>query len=265
MKDFRFSFFISFILLITACSTTTTQRESSPQATLPQAQTDQLVVLNHGSYKIYYDAHFKLAKYVKYTLVAEKLNGPGKRKDRFIPDPILIQKKIYAAKKSDYTNSGYDKGHLAPSEDFTWSQEVNDKTFYMSNMAPQAPKLNQIAWKQLEEKTRRWACGEKKLIVITGPILEKGLDTLKSGIPIPKHFFKIVIDDTPPRKAVGFIYSQQDKKADFEAHQVEIAQIESKIGERFHDEVPLADKEIFKSKSTVSDWKEARCNKKGSN
>ncbi len=118
---------------------------------------------------------------------------------------------LKAIKHEDYTNSGFARGHLAPAEDFSRTQEAIESTFVMSNVIPQKGSLNSGAWAQLERKVRSWACGEESITVITGPILEDDLDSLNSGIVIPLRFFKIVIDNTPPSKKIGFIY-YQDKK-----------------------------------------------------
>ena len=42
-------------------------------------------------------------------------------------------------------------------ENQSHDQNLQDQTFFMSNMAPQLPKLNRNAWKSLEEQTRAWA------------------------------------------------------------------------------------------------------------
>lgn len=64
---------------------------------------------------------------------------------------------------AEYAKTGYDQGHMAPAADFAWNQDASNTTFVMSNIAPQTPNLNRDSWKRLEDKVRKWACGEKKL------------------------------------------------------------------------------------------------------
>ncbi len=81
----------------------------------------------------------------------------------------------------------------------------------MSNVIPQKGSVNSGSWASLERKVREWACGEEKITVITGTILKKNLSKIKGNISVPQEFFKIVIDETPPKKAIAFIYNQTDK------------------------------------------------------
>ena len=52
---------------------------------------------------------------------------------------------------NDYSNSGFDRGHLCPSADRTTSKKENEGTFLMTNIYPQSPNLNQQTWRFLEE------------------------------------------------------------------------------------------------------------------
>lgn len=230
--------------------------------TLPGPNQD-IVVLDHKFFKIFYNKKFRLAKYVQYTMTADQLKVPvGKRKNKFIVDPLLVEMKLTPVQPSEYKYSGYDQGHLAPSADFIWSQEANDITFVMSNMAPQKPNLNRDACRRLEEKVRKWGCGEERIIVLTGPILEDKLETLKSGLSIPKQFFKVIIDDTPPRKVLTFIYNQSDKGDLLTQRMVKFKDLKEKTGINFESTVPHKDRDIFNRTIALSDWTEYDCTKK---
>jgi DNA/RNA endonuclease G (NUC1) len=52
-------------------------------------------------------------------------------------------------KSAEYTNSGYDRGHLCPNEDF------GCPTFVMSNVVPMTPNFNRGSWKQSESYLRK--------------------------------------------------------------------------------------------------------------
>lgn len=220
--------------------------------------TDQ--VIDHRFFKIVYDPHMRLARYVSYDLKSEDLKKKSfKRKDRFRLDPLLLKMKLPAVIPSEYTKSGYDKGHLAPSADFSWDEKANDLTFVMSNMAPQKPGLNRDSWRRLEEKVRKWACGEKHVSVITGPIFKKDLLQLKSGLIIPDEFFKIVIDQTPPRKFIAFVYHQNDKGDVLHQRIVPLMKIENATKLSFNKFFESFNPNEKRSPASTDIWKEAKC------
>lgn len=241
------------LLLVLGCST--------PKVQKSREVTEKII--DHKYFSIVYDTRLRIAKYVSYTLSAEDLQkNSGKRKDRFRADPYLTKNGLPAVKPNEYRNSGYDKGHLAPSADFAWSAEANDLTFVMSNMVPQKPGLNRDSWRRLEEKVRRWACGEKKVSVITGPVIVDGLPRLKSGLVVPHDFFKIIIDETPPRKVLTFIYNQNDQGDVIGRRIASLDKIRSltnlEFGEFFHS----FDEKEKRAPAAVEKWKEADCRKK---
>ena len=168
------------------------------------------------------------------------------------------------AKPTDFDGKVYDRGHLAPSEDFIWSQEANDETFVMTNMTPQKKKLNRGAWKSLETKVRNWACTEEHVTVITGPVLNRIPKRAPSAVSIPQKFFKIVIDKTPPRKAIGFVFEQDDGKFDMAKKATSLAEVEKQAGIHFASESGLTREEYTKLRNSfkAEDWVEGNCVRK---
>lgn len=243
-----------------------TEDISSPDSTenaeslvsFTELNTDQLI--DHKFFKIVYDPQLRLAKYVSYDLKSDDLKKKSfKRKNHFREDPLLLKMKLPTVKPSEYTKTGYDKGHLAPSADFSWDEKANDLTFVMTNMAPQKPGLNRDAWRRLEEKVREWACGEDHVSVITGPIIKKGLPHLKSGLVIPDEFFKIVIDQTPPRKFIAFIYHQNDKGDVLNQRNVPLLKIENVTKLSFNKYLESFNPDEKRSPASTDIWKEAKC------
>lgn len=116
----------------------------------------------------------------------------------------------------------------------------------MSNVIPQTSRVNSGAWRSREKQVRSYACGEEKITVITGPILKAGLPTLKAKISIPQEFFKIVIDETPPKKSLAFIFNQNERGQSISKNQVTINVILSMV--------PLQ-RETIPEDSKLSDWK----------
>lgn len=210
-------------------------------------------VIEHKYFVIYYDKEFRLARWVKYELTKEQVaSHEAKRRNRFMADPMLNGQSDIAVVPKEYRKTGYDQGHLAPSADFAFSQKANDDTFVMSNMVPQKPKLNRVAWRMLEDQVRKWACGEEKITVITGPILEAKMDHLPSGLPVPRDFFKVVFDETPPRKAIAFIYHQDDSTNVMKDRIVPLEYLDKRIGENFHSYLEAEERKPAQS----IEWKE---------
>lgn len=219
-----------------------------------------VVMIDHQYFKIAYNSKKRLAEYVTYQLTADHLKSKSaERNNKFIPDPYLVDKDIPYVVTAEYAKSGYDRGHLAPSADFAWNQEANNMTFVMSNMAPQTPGLNRDAWKRLEDQVRKWACGEEKITVITGPVLTNNLPTLKSGLEIPQEFFKIVIDETAPKKTIAFLYHQTDKGNVLSERVVPMNNIEKATGIAFNQDFPELRNEKMRVPASLNEWKEADC------
>jgi endonuclease G len=252
------------ILLLAGCVSPVPEREvqlSPPKNVLAQitaqAPKERLLHLDHKYFEVFYSPEYRLAKYVRYTLTAEQLRARRfKRSDRFRTDDQLAALGQPTVQVKDYRKSGFDKGHLAPADDFAWSQEAMDETFVLTNIVPQKPALNRGLWKALENQVRRWACGEEKITVFTGPILAAGLKTTKSGIPIPKEFFKLIVDETPPRKHAVYILRQNDKGDLLARRLVTLIELQQKLHETILFD---ANHEESRRPAQVNDWVEKDC------
>ena len=74
----------------------------------------------------------------------------------------------------DYKNSGFDRGHQAPSNDFKSSPKLMEDTFFYTNVVPQVGKgFNQGIWKQHEALARKLAIDRDEIYVITGPVYQE--------------------------------------------------------------------------------------------
>ena len=108
------------------------------------------------------------------------------RKDAFRADSRVPSRG--RAQLSDYRNSGFDRGHLTPAGDASTPTEMFD-TFLLSNMTPQSKKLNEIAWKSLEEHVRHTARG----ITYVATIAIYGPATIgENKLPIPAGYYKVI-------------------------------------------------------------------------
>jgi endonuclease G len=218
------------------------------------------LILDHGYFQVSYSEKNRLPNWVSYHLRADNLkNKVAKRRNKFFADPQLVQIKKAFATPSDFDGDTYDRGHMAPSDDFAWDQKANDATFVMTNMAPQERALNRGSWKKLELSIRKWACTEGELRVVTGPILSGPMLRMSSQVPVPQKFFKVVLDETRPRKAIGFIYKQEDGKASMAAQAMNLASIEKQTGYKFFVDIAQDERKSLEIAYNLQDWVETDC------
>jgi DNA/RNA endonuclease G (NUC1) len=93
---------------------------------------------------------------------------------------------------NDYTNSGYDRGHMAPNADFNDTYENALATFFIANIWPQTPHVNRVEWLKTENETRRLASlySSVKVIIIVDEFNEEKV----GNIQVPSCFKKNVYD-----------------------------------------------------------------------
>ena len=142
-----------------------------------------------------YRESYEQAEWVAYELTSSELEKKVSRSNNFQPD---LQISTGSATWYDYRGSGYDRGHLAPAGDMTWSQESMDSCFLMSNISPQVPAFNQGIWQKLETKVRSWAKRYGSVWVVTGPVLEKPSYEYKqigstNSIAVPQFYYKALL------------------------------------------------------------------------
>src|ERR1035437_9140417 len=78
--------------------------------------------------------------------------------------------------------------------------------FSYINISPQLATLNRGIWKKLEDKVRGWAVEDSNIYIVTGGIFQDSMKLLgTSNIPIPKYFYKIILDLNAPSKAIAFV------------------------------------------------------------
>lgn len=95
-----------------------------------------------------------------------------------------------------YYKSGYDIGHLTPSNIVSYNQKINKSSFSFYNSAPQKPSFNRGSWLKLE-KTVEDSVRKYKIdvIIISGVIYNNNsVNYIKgSRIPIPIYFLRYYI------------------------------------------------------------------------
>jgi endonuclease G len=108
----------------------------------------------------------------------------------FRPDPRLPagMKRIIS---TDYSGSGYDRGHMLPAADRFGNLELLDDTFLMTNVVPQSKTLNQYPWQNLESYVRAQVRRGMDAFQIAGVYGNVG--TIRGKVTIPTNCWKIVI------------------------------------------------------------------------
>jgi endonuclease G len=93
---------------------------------------------------------------------------------------------------SSYKGSGYDRGHMIPSDDRTKNTRDNSETFQMTNILPQAPDNNRGAWVELEKYARELVRQGNELYIVAGGVGQKGA-IARGKVTIPARTWKVII------------------------------------------------------------------------
>ena len=124
--------------------------------------------------------------------------GSAPRQDDFRPDTTLPSG-WYQVVATEYSGSGFDRGHMCPSADRTSTVANNSATFLMTNMIPQAPNNNQITWANLENYCRTLVTSGNELFIISGGFGSGGTGssgyktTVGNGVVVPAKTWKIIV------------------------------------------------------------------------
>lgn len=156
---------------------------------------DQILVLTNIGYIVGYDERKKDPAWVCYRLFKINSMQAPPRPGKFERDRRTSAMSV----SSDYTGTGYDRGHMAPNFAIAvcYGVAAQAETFLMSNIIPQKPNLNRKAWMYLEQKEiREYAQQFNNIFVMTGPIFDKSAGKLSPGENIPSACYKIMIDAT---------------------------------------------------------------------
>ncbi|HVU33968.1 MAG TPA: DNA/RNA non-specific endonuclease, partial [Opitutaceae bacterium] len=146
-------------------------------------------LIQRPQYGLDYDDTTREPNWVGWDLTSGDVGSSG-RSD-FIQDTTLPAG-FYQVLTTDYSGSGYDRGHMCPSADRTVTVADNQQVFYMSNMVPQAPDNNQGVWANFETYCRSLASAGNELLITCGPS-GLGGSTIASGVAIPGYTWKVVV------------------------------------------------------------------------
>ncbi len=130
--------------------------------------------------------------WASWDLTASDLGSSGRSPD-FITDTNLPPG-FYEVTTTDYSGSGYDRGHMCPSADRTDNDTDNTLVFLMSNIIPQAPDNNEGVWANFEDYCRTLAVSGNELMIVCGPGGFNGsLIQPSQRVFTPTYTWKIVV------------------------------------------------------------------------
>jgi endonuclease G, mitochondrial len=218
---------------------------------LPKERKGQLV--RHSALILNYQEEHEQASWVLHKLLSKTNKGSAKRSNEFMPDPLV---ETGSALPSDYSRSGYDKGHLCPAGDFKHDKTLQDETFYMSNMSPQVGDFNRGIWNDFEMLVRRWAGRRGDLIVITGPVLKNGLETIgrRNSVSVPEQYYKIVYDPQTEQALAILMPNEGLFDRRIREFVVSIDEVERLTGIDFFEKLPDALEKKIETNANESQW-----------
>ena len=185
----------------------TTEIVASEAKHLPWGRPACSRVLFHVEYVLCYDVDRKVALWASYRLESADVVD-AQRVNAFRTDPRLPIDQNPSC--DDYAGSGFDRGHTVPRSDMNRSLTAMVNTFFLTNMTPQRPNVNQGTWARLEDWVRAWAKLSGWVHVISGSVFDDDDDQQpddpanaqlsqgSSGVGVPSHYYKVIIRETTP-------------------------------------------------------------------
>ncbi len=147
-------------------------------------------LMEKSQYSLSYNRDNGEANWVSWHLDASWL-GSAPRQNDFRADTTLPLG-WYQVQATDYSGSGFDRGHMCPSADRTITITANSATYLMTNMIPQLPANNQGVWANLESYCRTLVTQGNELYIVSGG---QGLQNFIANghVAVPANTWKVII------------------------------------------------------------------------
>lgn len=200
---------------------------------------DRVRVLLNRAYAVGYSDSFGNPLWAAYRVHdMVRIPEPGRRPGQFETD----RRTAARIPPDAYSNSGYDRGHLAPNYAIATRHGpvAQRETFLMSNVTPQKHALNAGPWRELELRiATSYPARYGEVWVLTGPVFESNPRRLRAGVAVPESFFSIVIDEVEGRLRTIALIIPQEAPADasLERYLTTIAEIQRRTGLDFLSEL----------------------------
>ncbi|VDM32285.1 unnamed protein product [Hydatigera taeniaeformis] len=176
-----------------------------------------------------YDRRGRIPRWTLEHLTNKNFNGDDKAlvdRGGFVFVEDMGEPPEFRSTNLDYARSGFDRGHMAAAGNNKFNAESMEKTFILSNIAPQVGYgFNRGIWNDLEKKIRAMARQSANVVVVTGPLFLPSSVLSRRGnrqviyevigennVAVPTHFFKAVaVQSTPqgPWKTYAWVIPNQ--------------------------------------------------------
>jgi endonuclease G len=272
------------VLLLSGCGpgeSEETSNQASPLQTVLATRDDNLALgsptdaardaamsddylIERDQYALSYNNSRGSANWVSWHL-SPAWKGGAQRQTTFSADTSLPDGWV-TVHSSWYTNTGFDRGHLCPSDDRDGSVKDNRATFLLTNIVPQAPSSNRQTWRDLEEYCRSLINAGNELYIVAGPLGVGGrgsrgaADTIHSGqITVPAFLWKVVVVLPAGSKdvkrvsadtrviAVNMPNEQSTRKIPWDSYRVSVDELEALTGYDFLSRVPTSVQKVIEA------------------
>lgn len=228
------------------------------------------------NYAVEWDCDKKSQRWSCYIITknnrAKNTNRYKSESNQYPNDPDLAASNRL---EKDYIySSGFDHGHICPSNDRLYSSNANYQTFYLTNMQPQYAVFNGShkdhpysgIWIKMENYLNSYKLDYKDtMYVCKGGTIDKKdhiLTRIKGKLIVPKYFFvavlvKKMVKGQAYYKSIGMwfphtnVYHGDDKLSDYT---MSIKDLEEKTGIDFFCNLPDNIERDVESKKILSDW-----------
>ena len=196
---------------------------------LPAISSEDIILVYNG-FVVNYNDEKHIPNWVAYELTAEETRGKIPRAKGFSMD---LDYKGVQALREDYSNTGWDKGHMAPSADMKWSQTAMNESFYLTNVCHQNHDLNGKSWHSLEKKVRDWAIEYGHVYVVCGPYFtDNDFNTIGiNQVAVPNGFFKAILRQSGTEYySIAFVFNNSPEKQPLKDAIISVNDVEQIIG-----------------------------------
>ena len=148
-------------------------------------------LIQRPQYALGYVSASGIPRWVSWSLTSGD-QGSGRYDGNFITDTSLPAG-MKRVTHSDYTNSGYDRGHMCPNADRNVTLDHCKQTFILTNIQPQTPDNNQGIWANFEAYCRSLTNSTgREVLIMSGGYGSKGTIGA-NGVTVPSYNWKIAV------------------------------------------------------------------------
>ena len=197
----RLTLALLFLVLVSlpVCAADVDLLMGNPSQASPDPSQKNNFLMNKEFFALSYNNSKGTPNWVSWHLTTAYF-GDAPRKRQFDSDDALPSGFTKITHR-DYTNSGFDRGHMCPHSDRDKTTAMSFATFVMTNIVPQSNESNAGAWNQLELYARSLVTDKgKELYIIAGPqgIRGEGRNGFKNiiadgKVTVPNKVWKVIM------------------------------------------------------------------------